>query len=41
VTEATAAKHVENIREKLALRSRTLVAAWVRDREMAAGPPAS
>jgi ATP/maltotriose-dependent transcriptional regulator MalT len=33
VTEATAAKHLENIREKLGVRSRTQVAAWVRDRE--------
>jgi DNA-binding NarL/FixJ family response regulator len=41
VTEATAAKHVENIREKLGLRSRTQVAAWVRDREVAAGPSVS
>jgi predicted ATPase/DNA-binding CsgD family transcriptional regulator len=37
VTEATAAKHVENIREKLGLRSRTQVAAWVRDRDTAVG----
>ena len=29
VTEATAAKHVENIRAKLELTSRTQVAAWV------------
>jgi predicted ATPase/DNA-binding CsgD family transcriptional regulator len=35
VTEATAAKHVENIREKLGLSSRTQIAAWVRDREAA------
>jgi DNA-binding NarL/FixJ family response regulator len=31
VTEATAAKHVENIREKLSLNSRTQVGMWVRD----------
>jgi predicted ATPase/DNA-binding CsgD family transcriptional regulator len=41
VTEATAAKHVENIREKLGLSSRTQIAAWVRDREVAAVPPMS
>ena len=33
VTEATAAKHVENIRDKLGLNSRTQIAAWVQDRE--------
>ncbi|HEY3059586.1 MAG TPA: LuxR C-terminal-related transcriptional regulator [Chloroflexota bacterium] len=32
VSEATAAKHVENIREKLELNSRTQVAAWVFER---------
>ena len=32
VTEATAAKHVENIRSKLELSSRTQVAAWVFER---------
>ena len=36
VTEATAAKHVENIREKLGLTSRTQIVAWVQDREAAA-----
>ena len=41
VTEATAAKHVENIREKLGLNSRTQVGAWVRDHETAASPPVS
>ncbi len=41
VTEATAAKHVENIREKLGLNSRTQIAAWVRDRDVAAGPAVS
>jgi predicted ATPase/DNA-binding NarL/FixJ family response regulator len=41
VTEATAAKHVENIREKLGLSSRTQIAAWVRDREVATVPPVS
>jgi DNA-binding CsgD family transcriptional regulator len=39
VTEATAAKHVENIREKLGLNSRTQVGAWVRDHETASAPP--
>jgi non-specific serine/threonine protein kinase len=32
VSEATATKHVENIREKLELSSRTQVAAWVFER---------
>jgi non-specific serine/threonine protein kinase len=41
VTEATAAKHVENIREKLGLNSRTQVGAWVRDHETAAAPRVS
>jgi ATP/maltotriose-dependent transcriptional regulator MalT len=41
VTEATAAKHVENIREKLGLNSRTQVGAWVRDHETAAAPQVS
>jgi predicted ATPase/DNA-binding CsgD family transcriptional regulator len=41
VTEATAAKHVENIREKLGLNSRTQVGAWVRDHETIAAPPVS
>jgi ATP/maltotriose-dependent transcriptional regulator MalT len=41
VTEATAAKHVENIREKLGVNSRTQVGAWVRDHETAAAPPVS
>jgi non-specific serine/threonine protein kinase len=41
VTEATAAKHVENIREKLGLNLRTQVGAWVRDHETAAAPPVS
>jgi predicted ATPase/DNA-binding CsgD family transcriptional regulator len=41
VTEATAAKHVENIREKLGLNSRIQVGAWVRDHETTAAPPAS
>jgi non-specific serine/threonine protein kinase len=41
VTEATAAKHVENIREKLGLNSRAQVGAWVRDHGTAAAPPAS
>jgi DNA-binding NarL/FixJ family response regulator len=36
VTEATAAKHVENIREKLGLSSRIQVGVWVRDREVSA-----
>jgi non-specific serine/threonine protein kinase len=38
VTEATAAKHVVNIREKLGLNSRTHIGVWVRDRELAAAP---
>jgi predicted ATPase/DNA-binding CsgD family transcriptional regulator len=38
VTEATAAKHVENVREKLGLNSRMQVGAWVRDHETAAAP---
>jgi DNA-binding NarL/FixJ family response regulator len=38
VTEATAAKHVENIREKLGLNSRMQIGLWVRDRERAAAP---
>jgi DNA-binding NarL/FixJ family response regulator len=33
VTESTAAKHVENIREKLGRNSRTQVGAWVRDHQ--------
>jgi non-specific serine/threonine protein kinase len=41
VTEATAAKHVENIRQKLGLNSRTQVGAWVRDHETVAAPPVS
>jgi DNA-binding NarL/FixJ family response regulator len=41
VTEATAAQHVENIREKLGLNSRTQVGAWVRDHETAAAPSVS
>jgi predicted ATPase/DNA-binding CsgD family transcriptional regulator len=40
VTPATAAKHVENIREKLGLRSRTQIVAWVLDRDAAATPGA-
>jgi DNA-binding CsgD family transcriptional regulator len=35
VTPATAAKHVENIREKLGLTSRTQIAAWVLERDAA------
>jgi non-specific serine/threonine protein kinase len=38
VTPATAAKHVENIREKLGLSSRTQIAAWVLERDVAAVP---
>ena len=38
VTEATAAKYVANIREKLGLNSRTHIGVWVRDRELAAAP---
>ena len=38
VTEATAAKHVENIREKLGLNSRMQIGVWVRNREVAAAP---
>jgi predicted ATPase/DNA-binding CsgD family transcriptional regulator len=38
VTPATAAKHVENIREKLGLSSRTQIAAWVLERDAAAVP---
>jgi predicted ATPase/DNA-binding CsgD family transcriptional regulator len=41
VSEATAAKHVENILEKLGLKSRTQIAAWVRDREAAGVTPLS
>jgi non-specific serine/threonine protein kinase len=41
VTEATASKHVENIREKLGLSSRMQIGAWVRDREVVATPPTS
>ena len=41
VTEATAAKHVENMREKLGLNSRTQVGAWVRDHQTAAAPSVS
>jgi predicted ATPase/DNA-binding CsgD family transcriptional regulator len=36
VTEATAAKHVENIREKLGVTSRMQIAAWVLERDTAA-----
>jgi ATP/maltotriose-dependent transcriptional regulator MalT len=41
VSEATAAKHVENILEKLGLSSRTQIAAWVRDREATGVTPVS
>ena len=41
VTEATAAKHVENIREKLGLSSRTQVGTWVREHETAVAPRVS
>jgi non-specific serine/threonine protein kinase len=33
VTESTAAKHVENIRNKLGLTSRTQIAKWVMERK--------
>ena len=36
VTPATAAKHVEHIREKLGLTSRTQIAAWVLEHDAAA-----
>jgi hypothetical protein len=35
VSPATAAKHVENIREKLGLASRTQIATWVLERDAA------
>ena len=38
VTPATAAKHVENIREKLGLTSRTQIAGWVLEHDAAAVP---
>ena len=41
VTPATAAKHVENIREKLGLTSRTQIAAWVLERDAAAARSAN
>ena len=39
VTPATAAKHVEHIREKLGLTSRMQIAAWVLERDIETVPP--